>query len=171
MDDGQCARSVSDLVEQHYALLYRYAYRLTGSSVEAEDLTQQTFLSAQARLDQLRDFQHAKSWMCTILRNTYLKQLRSRPSGHVVSLDNVPEPADSTIEDFSVDPEELQAALNELPEEFRTPLVLFYFEDFSYKDIAVQMDVPIGTVMSRLARAKSHLRKRLGAAQPATRHA
>ena len=171
MDDGQCARSVSDLVEQHYSLLYRYAYRLTGSSVEAEDLTQQTFLSAQARLDQLRDFQHAKSWMCTILRNTYLKQLRGRPAGHVVSLDALPEPADCTVEESSVDPHELQAALNELPEEFRTPLVLFYFEDFSYKDIAVQMDVPIGTVMSRLARAKSHLRKRLGAAQPAARHA
>ena len=169
MDDGQCARSVSNLVEQHYALLYRYAYRLTGSQVEAEDLTQHAFLAAQSKFDQLRDPHHAKSWLCTILRNTYLKQLRGRPAGPVVSLEYVPEPADAPPDELGVDPHELQLAISELPEEFRTPLVLFYFEDFSYKDIAEQMDVPIGTVMSRLARAKAHLRKRLTAAQPAAR--
>ena len=57
--------------------------------------------------------------------------------------------------------EEMQQALNELPELFRTPIVLYYFEEFSYKDIAEQMSVPLGTVMSRLARAKSFLRERL----------
>jgi RNA polymerase sigma-70 factor (ECF subfamily) len=61
----------------------------------------------------------------------------------------------------AVDPERLQEALNELPEVFRTPIILYYFEDFSYRDIADQMDLPIGTVMSRLARAKAHLRGRL----------
>jgi RNA polymerase sigma-70 factor (ECF subfamily) len=55
----------------------------------------------------------------------------------------------------------LQQALNELPEPFRTPLILYYFEEFSYRDIAAQMDVALGTVMSRLARAKAHLRARL----------
>ena len=60
-----------------------------------------------------------------------------------------------------VDPEELQRALSDLPEGFRTPVILFYFEDMSYRDIAEQMDLPIGTVMSRLARAKGHLRDRL----------
>jgi RNA polymerase sigma-70 factor (ECF subfamily) len=60
-----------------------------------------------------------------------------------------------------VEPERLQLALSELPEAFRTPIVLYYFEDFSYRDIAEQMDLPVGTVMSRLARAKSHLRARL----------
>ena len=55
----------------------------------------------------------------------------------------------------------LQTALSELPELFRTPIILYYFEDFSYKDIAEQMSVPLGTVMSRLARAKTFLRQRL----------
>ena len=55
----------------------------------------------------------------------------------------------------------MQQALDELPEVFRTPIILYYFEDFSYRDIAEQMDLPIGTVMSRLARAKAHLRARL----------
>ena len=60
-----------------------------------------------------------------------------------------------------VDPQRLQAALDELPEIFRTPVILFYFEDFSYRDMADQMEVAIGTIMSRLARAKAFLRGRL----------
>ena len=56
---------------------------------------------------------------------------------------------------------ELAALLNELPETFRTPIILFYFEEFSYRDIEEQMNVPLGTVMSRLARAKTFLRQRL----------
>ena len=173
MDDGLDAPTLEKLVEQHYALLYRYAYRLTGSPVEAEDLTQQTFLRAQAKFGQLRQFDYAKSWLCTILRNTYLKNLRGRKPGASLSLDSLPEPTDPAGSEAEpmVDPQELQAALAELPEEFRTPLILFYFEDFSYKDIAEQMDVPIGTIMSRLARAKTHLRRRLGAAQPVAREA
>jgi RNA polymerase sigma-70 factor (ECF subfamily) len=61
----------------------------------------------------------------------------------------------------AVDPDELQAALNELDEGFRTPLIMFYFDEFSYRDIADQMGLPIGTVMSRLARGKAHLRAKL----------
>ena len=61
-----------------------------------------------------------------------------------------------------VDSVQLQSALDQLPESFRTPIVLFYFEDFTYREIAEQMQVPIGTVMSRLARAKEHLRIKLG---------
>jgi RNA polymerase sigma-70 factor (ECF subfamily) len=60
-----------------------------------------------------------------------------------------------------IDPAKLQQALNELDESFRTPIILFYFEEFSYRDIAEQMELPIGTVMSRLARAKAYLRSRL----------
>jgi RNA polymerase sigma-70 factor (ECF subfamily) len=66
--------------------------------------------------------------------------------------------ADETPE---IDPARLQKALDELEEGFRTPLILFYFEEFSYRDIAEQMDLPIGTVMSRLARAKGYLRAKL----------
>ena len=61
----------------------------------------------------------------------------------------------------ALDSAQLQKVLGELPETFRTPLILYYFEDFSYKDIAEQMNVPLGTVMSRLARAKAFLRQRL----------
>jgi RNA polymerase sigma factor (sigma-70 family) len=155
-------RTVQRLVDDHYVALYRYAYRLTGSADEAGDLTQETFCKAQAQFGQLRDINRAKAWLFSILRNAYLHKVRSEKQHRQVSLDCVAEPPgapDAELPD--VEPQRLQAILQELPEGFRTPLILFYFDDFSYRDIAEQMDLPIGTVMSRLARAKAQLRHRL----------
>ena len=161
-------RTVEQLVEEHYAALYRYAYRLTGAQADAEDLTQEAFLKAQAHLKQLRDPGRAKPWLFSILRNAYLHRVRSDRQERRVPLDEVGDLAEPLPEALpAVDPERLQEALNELPEVFRTPIILYYFEDFSYRDIADQMDLPIGTVMSRLARAKAHLRGRLLPAAPA----
>src|SRR5689334_22093325 len=87
----QRARKLADLVEQHYALLYRYAYRLTGSEADAEDLTQQTFLAAQARWEQLRDETKAKSWLFTICRNAFLKELRAPALQCTDFLDELPD--------------------------------------------------------------------------------
>jgi RNA polymerase sigma-70 factor (ECF subfamily) len=155
-------RQVERFVDAHYEALYRYAYRLSGSSADAQDLTQETFCKAQANLVQLRDKERAKPWLFTILRNAYLHRLRSEKQMPCVSLDGVAEIQDAQPEPpADIAPEALQAALNELSEEFRTPLILFYFEDFSYRDIAEQLNVPMGTVMSRLARAKTHLRAKL----------
>jgi len=155
-------RDVQRLVDEHYAALYRYAYRLAGSAADAEDLTQETFCRAQVNLGQLRNPGRAKSWLFCILRNTYLHKLRAQKNQHYVSLtdlNDLPERPPGPL--LPVEPERLQQALNELPESFRTPVILYYFEDFSYRDIAEQMDLPLGTVMSRLARAKAHLRARL----------
>ncbi len=77
------------------------------------------------------------------------------------SLAAIAEPADEIPHELLVDSHELQQVLNELPEEFRTPLILFYFDEFTYREIAEQMNIPIGTVMSRLARARAYLRRRL----------
>jgi RNA polymerase sigma-70 factor (ECF subfamily) len=151
---------VEQLVAEHYASLYRYAYRLTGSAADAEDLTQDVFCKAQSKQDQLRDPGAARGWLFSILRNAYLHRLRG--DRRHVSLDDmgdVPEPLPDPLP--PVEPERLQQALNELPEAFRTPVILYYFEEFSYRDIAGQMEVPLGTVMSRLARAKAFLRGRL----------
>ena len=160
MDDGSRAPEMTDLVEQHYSLLYRIAYRLTGSVADAEDLTQQAFLTAQRKLHQLREPSNARAWLCTIVKNAFFKSCRTRHD-EVVSLERVAEPTLSSPEEVFVDREELQHLLDELPEEFRVPLVLFYFGELTYKDIAEQMDVPMGTIMSRLARGKAHLRNRL----------
>jgi RNA polymerase sigma-70 factor (ECF subfamily) len=155
--------TLAELIDRHYALVYRYAYRLSGSAADAEDLTQQTFLQAQAKFDQLRDSSQGKNWLCAIVRNAYLRSLRTPV--RTLSLDASPEPCTVLPCPEEIDPLALQTALDELPEEFRTPLVLFYFEEFTYKDIAAQLDVPIGTVMSRLARGKAHLRRRLAPAE------
>lgn len=158
-------RSVAELVEAHYAGLYRYAYRLCGSRVEAEDLTQEAFCQAHSKLDQLRDWDRARGWLFRILRNVYLHKLRAGKREQHLSLELAGEVPDRTPEPMpEIDPARLQEALNELPEAFRTPLILFYFEEFSYREIAEQMDVPLGTVMSRLARGKAFLRGRLAPA-------
>ena len=155
-------RRVQQLVDDHYLPLYRYAYRLTGSAADAEDLTQEAFCKAQAQLGQLRDQDRARAWLFSILRNAYLHRARSEKQHREVSFElvgDLPEPSPEPLPE--VEPQQLQQALDELPEVFRTPVILYYFEEFSYRDIAEQMDLPIGTVMSRLARAKAYLRSRL----------
>jgi RNA polymerase sigma-70 factor (ECF subfamily) len=159
---GNSKHAIAALVEAHYAALYRYAYRLSGSSQEAEDLTQETFCLAQNKLHQLREQDRAKSWLFSILRNAYLHRLRLSKQEKHVSLDGIGDIPDRTPEPLpALDSVQLQKALNELPEAFRTPLILYYFDEFSYRDIAEQMNMPLGTVMSRLARAKTYLRQRL----------
>lgn len=161
------SRSVLPLVDAHYAALYRFAYRLSGCKETAADLTQETFCQAQRKLDQLRDWNRGRSWLYAILRNAYLHRLRSSRTEKTVSLDDVgdlPGPAPDELPD--VEGPQLQKALDQLPEPYRTPLILFYFEDFSYRAIAEHLDIALGTVMSRLARAKAFLKARLSGANP-----
>jgi RNA polymerase sigma-70 factor (ECF subfamily) len=153
---------VEQLVTAYYEPLYRYAYRLSGTSQEAEDLTQETFCQAQRKLAQLRDEGRAKAWLFSILRNAYLHRIRSTKQELRIPFENLGEIPERVTEPLpEIDAAQLQRALAALPEAFRTPLILYYFEDFSYRDIAEQMEVPLGTVMSRLARAKTYLRQQL----------
>jgi RNA polymerase sigma-70 factor, ECF subfamily len=159
---GSAADGLQALVDAHYEALFRYAYRLTGSAADAEDLTQEAFGKAFTRLSQLREHDRAKAWLFRILRNLYLHKVRDDKRHRIVPLDAVGDlPGRDTDDPPEIEPEKLQLALNELEEGFRTPLILFYFEEFSYRDIAEQMALPIGTVMSRLARAKAFLRAKL----------
>jgi RNA polymerase sigma-70 factor (ECF subfamily) len=155
-------RTMEKLVDEHYSSLYQFAFRLTGSRVDAEDLTQETFCTAQRKLGQLRDPARIRPWLFSILRNAHLHRARSEKGQRCVSLGDMadfPERLPDPLPE--IEPERLQRALEELPEVFRTPVVLYYFNELSYRDIAEQMDLPVGTVMSRLARAKAHLRSRL----------
>lgn len=153
--------ALATLVEEHSELLYRFAFRLSGSAADAEDLTQQTFLAALNHLEQLREPEKAKGWLCAILRNIYLKQYRQKHQAPTCCLDDMGDIPDEDSLNPDIDDELLNKALQELPEDFRSTIVLFYFGEFSYKEIAEQLEVPIGTVMSRLARGKSILKKRL----------
>lgn len=165
MDERSRAVSVSELVEEHYDLAYRFAYRLSGSSADAEDLAQEAFLTAQSKLHQLREPEKARSWLLTIVRNAFLKSRRGHQQYSFSALEDPPQPVVEEAAGESllsaIDNAHLQEALEELPEEFRTPLILYYFNEFTYKQISEIVEAPIGTVMSRLSRAKSHLRARL----------
>jgi len=160
MADDRALPDIAELVARHHATVYGYAYRLTGMAADAEDLTQKVFLIAQQRLFQLRDPAAARSWLFTIARRCFSKELQR--NGLIVTasphldIENVPE---EVPDEAAIDREQLQAALDGLTPDFRLVLVMFFFEDLSYREIAEQLEIPIGTVMSRLARAKSHLRE------------
>ena len=159
--------NIQRLIDDHLDAVYRYAYRLTGTVHDAEDLTQQVFLLAQQRLDQLREADRARGWLFTILRNSFLKMVqRTQPvpaTSVGLNLEAVPAEGENGQ---AVDSAELQAAIDELPAEFRVVVAMFYFEECSYREIAEKLDLPMGTVMSRLARAKGHLRSKLFETEP-----
>ncbi len=150
---------IQQLIDHYHADAYRYAFRLSGSSNEAEDLTQETFLIAQQKLDQLRDPSRGRSWLFAILRSCFLRNLRkNRPvneSSIQMTVDEIPE---ASFENHQVDKIVLREAIADLPVDFKVVLLMFYFENYSYKEIAEKLGIKIGTVMSRLSRAKGIVR-------------
>jgi RNA polymerase sigma-70 factor (ECF subfamily) len=158
---------LGQLVAEHHQPLYRYAYRLSGSMADAEDLTQQVFLIAQQKIHQVRDTECRRGWLFAVLRNCYSKSFRGRLPTVDSEFDINSVPAE--IVDRAFDSEQLQLALNALGDEFKVVVLMFYFEQRSYREIAELLEIPLGTVMSRLARGKSHLRRLLceAEAQPA----
>ena len=164
MAEDAAPLDVGQIVAEHHETLYRYAYRLAGSATDAEDLTQQVFLIAQQKLDQVRDAQCVRGWLFTVLRNCYLKSRRQRLPVTAASADLDINTVPEDVAECEVDSERLQAAINALDDDFKITVLLFYFEHRSYREIGEALEIPIGTVMSRLARAKARLRERLGAA-------
>ena len=152
----------------HLDTLYRVALRLTGDAASAEDLVQDTMLRALRAWNSFRPGSNARAWLVTILRNQFINGWRSNkraPTG--VDMDDVAEPADPKDPDpegrfFSelVDDEVLRA-VDDLPDEFREVLVLSDMEGLPYADIATSLGIPVGTVKSRLFRARRILQGRL----------
>ena len=151
------------LVDRHYAPLYRFAFSLAKNGSEAGDLTQQTFYLWAAKGHQLRDRTKVKSWLFTTLYREYVSTYRHNTRFQHVELDDttpdVPVIAPAMFND--IDGGTVVAALARVDEVFRAPLTLFYLEELSYKEIADVLEVPIGTVMSRLSRGKEQLRRLL----------
>jgi len=154
--------------------LYCYAMVLSRSSTEAEDLVQETYLRAIRGMGRLRPDSNLKSWLFTILRNiwfNHVRHLRTRPE--IVELNpdgsEANDPADRAKDAYTVyvgkvEREQVRAAIQQLPVEFREIIILREYEELSYHEIAILLACPIGTVMSRLARARSRLRDLLLAA-------
>lgn len=151
--------------------LYGYAMVLSRNGIEAEDLVQETCLRALRAIDGLREQGSVKSWLFTILRNIWLNQVRQRQAcPELIELDadddNANEPSDGTHDPHAdyvsqTEREQVRAAIQQLPVEFREIIILREYEELSYQEIAALLDCPVGTVMSRLARARSRLRELL----------
>lgn len=152
---------IDRLIHQYHPDVYRYGYRLSGNAADADDLAQQVFLAAYQKIDQLREIERARGWLLAITRNQFLKMYRRRRPVDSSSLEMDVNQVPEKIKKEDVDKEQLQAALDEMPEPFRTVLLMFYFEDLSYQEIAESLQLAIGTVMSRLSRAKGQLRYKL----------
>jgi RNA polymerase sigma-70 factor, ECF subfamily len=147
--------------------LYSYALVLSRNRAEAEDLVQETCLRALRAMRRLRPDSNPKSWLFTILRNIWLNQIRQRRTAPETELDSDADSATQAV-DGGKDPyaayvsdierEQVRAAIQQLPVEFREVIVLREYEELSYQDISSLLECPVGTVMSRLARARSKLR-------------
>jgi RNA polymerase sigma-70 factor (ECF subfamily) len=152
------------LVEAHYAGLYRFALSLARNPADASDLVQQTFFIWATKGQALREEAKAKTWLFTTLYREFLR-LRRR-GARVSALEDLPLAEHEPVEVESdvigrMDAQLVLSALQEVPETFREPLTLFYLQELSYLEIAEILGVPIGTVMSRLSRGKAQLRAAL----------
>lgn len=154
----------TQLVDAHYAALYRFALSLTRRPADAGDLTQQTFYVWATKGHTLRDLARAKTWLFTTLYREFLRGRRR--DGRLTAIEDLP-PGEQECPDVEVDlvakldAEVVMSALQDVDEAFRAPLTLFYLQDLAYQEIADVLDVPVGTVMSRLSRGKAQLRARL----------
>jgi RNA polymerase sigma-70 factor (ECF subfamily) len=156
------AVTVERLIELHHRAVFRYAYRLTGTVADAEDLTQQTFLIAQQKVHQVREPDKAIRWLFAVVRSSFLKNRRRRRPVPATTLElEIDEVLAAPPHDEPIDRQALDAACAALPDPFRVILAMYYFDELSYKEIAEELELPIGTVMSRLARAKQRLRQML----------
>jgi RNA polymerase sigma-70 factor (ECF subfamily) len=149
--------------------LYNHAFWLTRNHAEAEDLVQETFSKALRAFDSFQPNTNFKAWIFRILRNTFLTSRTGIATSRTVFLEDHPDVLDTT--DASPTPEDnlirldnqaaLHAALEQLQPPLREALLLCDVEEVKYKDIALILDVPIGTVMSRISRARRTLRQLL----------
>lgn len=147
------------LVREHHASLYRFALSLTKNENDACDLTQQTFYQWARKGHQLSDVTKVKSWLFTTLYREFLARERRATRFPHDELDQV-EPDYLSLPPETVermDWEVVHQALGKIEAPFRAAVTLFYLDDYSYNEIAAILDVPLGTVKSRIARGLGRL--------------
>jgi RNA polymerase sigma-70 factor (ECF subfamily) len=153
---------------EHVDGLYGYAMVLTRNRTEAEDLVQETYVRALDAAGRLRENSNIKGWLFTILRNLWFNELRKRRSApHIVEIDGEENAADRLVGNAKnsheifvsgEDTQRVRSAISKLPLEFKEIILLREFEELSYQEIADVLECPVGTVMSRLGRARAKLR-------------
>ena len=151
------------IVTRYYESLYQFAFSLTREEADACDLTQQTFYVWATKGHQLKDATKVKTWLFTTLHRQFLESRRRQTRFPHHELDSVEYelPVISPESANGLDSAQVLRALARVDEVYQSPVALFYLEDHPYKDIAEMLDVPIGTVKSRIARGIGQLQKLL----------
>jgi RNA polymerase sigma-70 factor (ECF subfamily) len=167
-----------ELAMEHMGSLYTAALRMTRNPSDAEDLVQETYLKAYRAFDGFQEGTNLKAWLYRILTNTFINSYRARKrrpeESDIEDLENLylyrrlggleGASAGRSAEEEVLDrftEAEVKEAIESLPEQFRLAVILGDVEGFSYKEIAEILQIPIGTVMSRLHRGRRALQKRL----------
>lgn len=151
------------LVARYYRPLYQFAFSLTRAEADACDLTQQTFYVWATKGHQLKDATKVKSWLFTTLHREFLESRRrgTRFPHYELSQVDAELPAILPARVNQLDSANVLQALAQVDEVYQGPVALFYLEDCSYKEIAEILEVPMGTVKSRIARGIAQLQKSL----------
>jgi RNA polymerase sigma-70 factor, ECF subfamily len=152
---------VGKLLDQHFDRVYRYANYLSGCPTVAEDIAQEVFLRAFRSIHQLKDEATSVGWLLTITRNEFRRYCQIQKKCVDINDYSIATVGSSIDELHSQD--WVQFAISKLPVEFRLVVLMFYFEEKSYAEIANDLELPMGTVMSRLNRARGHLKQALEA--------
>jgi RNA polymerase sigma-70 factor, ECF subfamily len=160
------------LVADYYEPLYKFAFSLTCNEADACDLVQQSFCIWANKGRQLRDATKVKTWLFTILHREFLGARRKQARFPHVDLEyaaaELPVVQPATVN--HLDTAQMLVALSQLDEIYQAPVALFYLQDYSYKEIATILELPLGTVKSRLARGLGRLHQLLTAFQSVARH-
>ena len=150
----------------HLKRLYAAAYRMTSNAADAEDLVQETMLRAYRAFDRFAPGTNAKAWLYTILervRTDAFRKAGRRPS--TVELEDDGPPV-AGRQDALVQGRDLEKAFGALPENFRLAVLLRDVEELSYEEIAAALQIPLGTVMSRIHRGRALMREALRGSKP-----
>jgi RNA polymerase sigma-70 factor (ECF subfamily) len=149
------------LVARFYAPLYQFAFSLTRNEADACDLTQQTFTVWATKGHQLRDTSKVKTWLFTTLHREFLQSRRRQTRFPQLDLDAAEAELPSVAPPVAarIDLSQVLDTLAKVDETYQAPVALFYLQDYSYNEIAEILNVPLGTVKSRLARGLGQLQK------------
>ncbi len=179
MDKGNLSKSNKDRIFNKEFLpqmdaLYNFAFHLTLDEDDANDLVQETFLKAYRFIDSYQQGTNAKAWLFKILKNGFINEYRKKTKqpakvdyDDIVSFHDTDDDGHVEYLDLRTDlfqgmlGDEVTRALNQLPVDFKTIILLCDIEEFSYEEIAKIIDIPIGTVRSRLHRARNILKEKL----------
>jgi len=157
------ATEFQELVDKHYQALYKFAYSLAKSPERAGDLVQETFCIWAQKNHQLKDRSKAKTWLFTTLYREHISHARRSgkfPEQDIADVEF--QLTDGGVDNGRVlDAQRAVKLLKSLDDNYQAPLTLFFIQQHAYKEIAEILDIPIGTVMSRIARGKKQLRDKM----------